>query len=86
MSIHDGDRPPFFYFVKNGGIVTTVTIPEWNGEGCAIAQEKYPDCQMWAYRFNGWIKYDRFHGVFDIRDLTIPDCLKLVLLLESDHD
>lgn len=84
--IKDGDREPFFYFVKNEEIVHTFAISHWSGEGCAIAQEKYPDCQMWAYRYNGWIRYDRFHGVFDIRDIKVPDCLNLVLLLETNHE
>ena len=81
--ILESDRAPFFYFVLDGAIVATCGMPVWSGEGSAEAQKKYAYCDMWAYRYNNWIRYNPYKGVFAIRGIIIPECLKLVELLEN---
>lgn len=85
MSIPHGakDRDPFFYFVKDGVILHTMKPERWGSNICEEAAHSQGNCEMWAYHYDRWIRYNRGTRVFDImEDWQAPEVLKLALMLE----
>lgn len=77
------DKDPLFYFVKDGVIVHTIKPERWGSNICEDAANSRTDCEMWAYRYEAWIRYNREESVFDImKDWQAPEILKLALMME----
>lgn len=77
------DRDPFFFFVKDGLIVHTLKPERWGTNICEDAAHSQGNCDMWAYRYDSWIRYNRKAGQFDIMlDWQVPEVLKLALMME----